>query len=231
MGESLFHNMDKTDTYSICRSCVSLISTKEVLASYEEFRSHLSNNIVKHSWNEDFDEISASLQDIENTKEILQWEGEEKNVATSSDIQIQDSWSESDVDRSGNTCSNGHMRRTDIRAQAVDKPFSCSQCDYSCFKSHNLTQHMRVHTGEKPYKCAQCDYSCAQSSVLKIHMRRHTGEKPYQCAQCDYSCSQSSDLKIHMRKHTGEKPYHCTQCDYFSPRSSHLKKTYESAHN
>ena len=66
MGESLFENMGKTDTYSNCRSCVSLISTKEVLASYEEFRSYLSNNIVKNSWNEDFNSIFTTFLDISN---------------------------------------------------------------------------------------------------------------------------------------------------------------------
>ena len=86
-----------------------MISTKEVLASYEEFRSHLSNNIVENSWNADFDEISESLQGEvgENTKDILQREEEEEeeestsNDVTSSDIQIQNSWSEADVGRSG----------------------------------------------------------------------------------------------------------------------------------
>ena len=28
---------------------------------------------------------------------------------------------------------------------------------------------MRAHTGEKPYKCTQCDYSCSRSSHLKTH--------------------------------------------------------------
>ena len=232
MGESFCENKGKTDINSNCRSCVSLISTKDVLASYEEFRSHLSNNIVENSWKADFDEISESLQGEvgENTKDILQREEEEEeestsNDVTSSDIQIQNSWSEADVERSGKSFStdNGSMRRTDTRAKSVDKPFSCTQCDYSCAKSHNLKIHVGIHTGEKPFQCTQCDYSCVQSSHLKIHMRRHTGEKPYKCTQCDFSCAQSSDFKRHMRTHTGEKPYHCTQCDYSCTRSSQLK--------
>merc|ERR1712130_682669 len=214
-------------------SCVSLISTKDVLASYEEFRSHLSNNIVENSWNADFDEISERLQGEvgENTKDILQREEEEEeestsNEVTSSDIQIQNSWSEADVGRSGKSYSkdNGSMRRTDIRAQAVDKPFICTQCDYSCFKSDKLARHMRKHTGEKPYHCTQCDYCCAHSSELKRHMRIHTGEKPFQCTQCDYSCVQSSHLKVHMRRHTGEKPYQCTQCDFSCAQSGDFKR-------
>ena len=37
-------------TTSIFRSCVSLQSTEGYLLSYEEFRSHLANNIAEHSW-------------------------------------------------------------------------------------------------------------------------------------------------------------------------------------
>ena len=167
-----FENIDKNtyiQIYSNCRSCVSLISTKEVLASYEEFRSHLSNNIVKHSWNEDFDEVSASCQDraSEKSKDLSQLEGEEEstsNGVTSSDIKIQSSWSEAGVERKGST-SRG------TRSKAVDKPFSCTHCDYSCAQSSNMKKHMRMHTGEKPCRCTQCDYFCTQSSGFKRHMR------------------------------------------------------------
>ena len=224
----LFGNTDKIDKHSNYRSCVSLTSAKEVLASYEEFRSHLSSNIVKHSWNEDFDEISVSRQG-ENTKDLLQLEGEEESheislshqgragentkgllqlereeestskEVTSSDIKIQASWSEAVVEGKGSTS-------TATRAQAGDKPFSCAQCDFTCFKPDSLRRHLRVHTGEKPNQCTQCDYSCAQSKDLKRHARTHTGEKPYNCAECDYTCSRSDVLKIHMKMHTGEKP-------------------------
>merc|ERR1712130_794383 len=179
-------------------SCISLISAKEVLSSYEEFRSHLSNNIVKHSWNEDFDEIAGSLEGEDGDKGS-QCEGEEEST------------------------SNDHHLKNHMRMHTGEKPYQCSQCDYSCAQSSDLKKHVRTHTGEKPYTCTQCDYSCAQSSTLKNHMRVHTGDKPYQCTQCDYSCARSSTLKQHMRVHTGEKPYTCTQCDYSCMQSHHLK--------
>ena len=63
-----------------------------------------------------------------------------------------------------------------MRAHTGEKPYKCTQCDYSCSRS----SHLKAHTGEKPYKCTQCDYSCSQSSHLKNHMRVHT-EKLYTC--------------------------------------------------
>ena len=157
-----------------------MISAKEVLASYEEFRSHLSNNIVKHSWNEDFDEISPSRQGRagENTKDLSQSVEKEtrkeestSNDITSSDIKIGTTWSQADLESEGS-------KSIGIRDQTGDKPFSCTHCDYTSFWSSHMTQHMRVHTGEKPYQCTHCDFSCAQSDGLKRHVRTHTGEKP-----------------------------------------------------
>ena len=36
---------------------------------------------------------------------------------------------------------------------------------------------MRVHSGEKPFACTQCDYSASHNSNLKAHMlHKHSGQ-------------------------------------------------------
>ena len=34
-----------------------------------------------------------------------------------------------------------------------------------------------AHSGEKPFNCTQCDYSCTTTSHLRQHISRHPGEK------------------------------------------------------
>ena len=211
-------------TWKIClnfRSCVSLQSTKEALASYEEFRTHLSNNIVEHSWSEDDAGVSN-----ERPQEVFHQVSENsgQSLEIPEEVETRDKsfrCSQCDFVCSRSDNLKMHMKR---HTGENEKPYSCTQCDYSCSQSDNLKKHMRVHTGEKPYTCSQCDYSCSRSDHLKKHMRVHTGEKPYKCTQCDYSCSQSDHLKNHMRVHTGEKPYTCSQCDYSCSQSHHLKR-------
>ena len=55
---------------------MSLKSNKEVLASFEDFRHDLSNNLVQHSWNEDFGKDSGSTYNVQES--------------TSSDFQLQE---------------------------------------------------------------------------------------------------------------------------------------------
>ena len=51
---------------------------------------------------------------------------------------------------------------------------SCKECGRSFGRAENLRRHLLVHSGEKPYKCTNCDYSGALAQTLRRHMaRRH----------------------------------------------------------
>ena len=104
-----------------------------------------------------------------------------------------------------------------------EKPFSCTQCNYTCTQASSPKKHILTHAGEKPFSCTQCEFSCTTASYLKKHMLIHSGEKPFRCNQCNYCCAQTGDLRSHMLTHTGEKPFACKQCSYSYRRSKDLK--------
>ena len=227
---------------SIPRSCVSLKSKKENLASYEDFRNHLSNNIVQYSWCED------SLGESGNKRHTVQASSDSDLLsrkakqnedlqlsnqnASTSNIKILRSWTTDDfIKKDGHVVNASNEQRTEdltistneVTSQSKKK-LHCPICNYTSHNTSHMKTHMRTHTGEKPYSCTQCDYICSDQSTLKTHKRTHTGEKPYSCTQCDYSSATSQALKYHMRRHTGEKPYSCTQCYYSCVNSTYLTK-------
>ena len=183
------------------RSCVSLKSKKEQLASYEDFRDHLSSNIVQHSWSNDL---------VANVNQPA----EDGPLETSLNIQIENSWSESreaEQSEEGRSLTGVHddfsctesqeIEDHNLRLDSLHKPYSCTHCSYSSSYKSYLKSHMKKHTGEKPYKCTYCEGSFANSRYLKRHTMTHTGERPYSCSKCSYTCIRSHHLKSHMRQH------------------------------
>lgn len=41
---------------------------------------------------------------------------------------------------------------------STSKPFTCSECNYSCSKKSNLNTDMATHSREKPFPCPVCSY-------------------------------------------------------------------------
>ena len=61
------------------------------------------------------------------------------------------------------SCDNN--LETNESAHAVEKTFSCFQCNYKCQISRDLKRHKRIHTGEKPFKCSHCDKNAVKKGI------------------------------------------------------------------
>ena len=172
---------------------MSLHSKKGPLASYEEFRGHLANNIVEHSWSEDKAKCWKGSGTRTEEKSPVDQNGEE-----SLEIKITHSWSQASAEN-----SEHDKEERGSQSHGKESQFNPTQCD-------DVSSYSSTHDNIKRHSCTQCEYTSADLSNLKRHMRLHTGEKPYSCTQCEYSFAHSNTLKDHMRVHTGEKPFSCT---------------------
>ena len=136
---------------------MSLKSTKELLGSYEEFRGHLANNIVEHSWPEDNPKDRKDPE--KRTEDILQHEDPVNQKEDESvNIKICSSWSQASENSgpSAKPCDNRNVEETQ---------HCCSQCDYVCLSSSAFAVHVRTHENQKLYTCTRCDYSCSAPSL------------------------------------------------------------------
>ena len=166
------------------RSCVSLSSSKDILSSYEEFRSHFSSNIVQYNWSEGLDKETVSCQN--------------KDLQSTEAITVQGS------NRGGESTRQG------MDIQPIRKPpLKCTLCDFTASSITALKRHIMRHTGDKPFTCTYCDYSCIQASDLRLQIKRkHTdqtlnrihSEKQFVCTECEYVTYTSSHLKRHYKE-------------------------------
>ena len=97
---------------------MSLQSTREALASYEEFRTHLSNNIVEHSWSED--DAGVSIEEVfhqasENSGQSLVIHEEVETRGKSFRC------SQCDF-----VCSKSHNLKRHMKVHTGEKPYSCT---------------------------------------------------------------------------------------------------------
>ncbi|XP_061834039.1 uncharacterized protein [Nerophis lumbriciformis] len=124
---------------------------------------------------------------------------------------------------------NNKNSKDDLRENAHNKHFDCSQCGKSLKNRDSLRRHMITHTGEKRFVCAVCAKSFYLKHNLIIHMRTHTGEKPFACSVCQSRFSTKDNMKRHMMKHTGEnflhsKHFECSECGKVFGRRGYLTR-------
>ena len=115
-----------------------------------------------------------------------------------------------------------------------ERPFRCSQCEYSCKSNSNLSRHMKqVHSDERPFSCPQCQFSCKIKSILTWHMKQvHSDERPFSCSQCQYSFKTKGNLNTHMQYvHSDERPFSCSHCQYSFKTKGNLIKHVKFVHS
>ena len=131
---------------------------------------------------------------------------------------------------------NSEPKNADLSKQvnSDERPYSCSQCTYSCKVKGTLKRHMKhVHSNERPYSCSQCSYSCKVKGTLTQHIKHvHSNERPFSCPQCQYSCIAKSILTKHVKQtHSNERPYICSQCSYSSKAKCTLTQHMKNVHS
>ncbi|CAG0881229.1 unnamed protein product [Cyprideis torosa] len=139
---------------------------------------------------------------------------------------------------------------------ASDRPFKCSECDWSlsshrrrfhattemfgcnqcgktygavyCLKRHIESVHN--HGQRNKYVCDLCGHSFRYDSNLAKHRRSHLQEKKYKCPVCEKAFVSWDNRLVHMYTHTNLKPYQCSICSEGFPRKPQTLAHIRSKH-
>ncbi|XP_044585242.1 zinc finger protein 267-like isoform X2 [Cotesia glomerata] len=111
-----------------------------------------------------------------------------------------------------------------IRSHSDEKNFKCSVCPYRSQFLPNLQRHIRIHTGFRPYKCSQCFFASAYLENLKRHSFTHTGIRPFKCSVCSFGSITYHGLRVHSKTHNTVKSFKCTQCLYATTTKDNLMR-------
>ncbi|XP_033626555.1 zinc finger protein ZFAT-like [Asterias rubens] len=84
---------------------------------------------------------------------------------------------------------------------------------------------------DKPYKCSNCNYSTSLKANLKAHAKKHTNDRLH-CSRCSFSCISKGILSSHMKKHNIKATLSfCDLCNCRMYSSGHLLRHLEREHD
>ena len=116
--------------------------------------------------------------------------------------------------------------------------YKCRYCIKSYQNIISRYKHELYHVQKKPYSCTDCEYSCMFPSELKDHQKTHTGEDKYPCTQddCDRTYSSKRARNAHVKSHY-EAQVSCEQkldngeeCGQICVSQTHLRQHIRGMH-
>ena len=92
------------------------------------------------------------------------------------------------------------------------RTFGCDFCDFAGISKSVLKDHMRNHSQEKPFQCSQCEYTCKRNYVCREHLVKVHCVLPYCCIICDQEFTDKKDMTQHMSTHSIDMTKQKTKC-------------------
>ncbi|GMR31312.1 hypothetical protein PMAYCL1PPCAC_01507, partial [Pristionchus mayeri] len=93
---------------------------------------------------------------------------------------------------------------TTMGNNAVDKSFSCPNCDEKFSSKYFLKWHSFIHSGEQKLTCPHCDREFLYLGNLSKHIRTHKMHS-FSCLTCGEKFAQKVKLNVHLASNLGHR--------------------------